>query len=120
MSEESIEIITKSDINFALTFVDYHFLPDKNFNGHYLVKNDISIYERVMTLYISYTLGPQLRHLSTDFTLSNFLLGSVKVTNNVDLDKYKYSCYGIGFHSCSEFEFTDRSMGKCFSVLELM
>ena len=38
MSEESIEIITKSDINFALTFVDYHFLPDKNFNGHCLIK----------------------------------------------------------------------------------
>ena len=34
MSEENIENITKSDSNFAITFVDYHVLPDINFNGH--------------------------------------------------------------------------------------
>ena len=28
------------------------------------------------------------------------------------LVKYKYSGYGIGFNSCSEFSFTDRSMGQ--------
>ena len=31
---ENIEIITKSDDNFAPTFVDHHLLPDINFNGH--------------------------------------------------------------------------------------
>ena len=30
MSEENIEIITKSDSNFASTFVDHHVLPDIN------------------------------------------------------------------------------------------
>ena len=34
MSEESIENITKSDSNFAPTFVDHHLLRDMNFNGH--------------------------------------------------------------------------------------
>ena len=34
MSGESIENITKSDSNFVQTFVDYHVLPDINFNGH--------------------------------------------------------------------------------------
>ena len=43
MSEESIENITKSDNNLAPTFVDHHFLPEKNFNGHRLIKNKISI-----------------------------------------------------------------------------
>ena len=33
MSEVSIENITKSDSNFAPTFVDPHLLPDMNFNG---------------------------------------------------------------------------------------
>ena len=32
MSEESIENITRSDSNFAPTFVDHHLLPDMNFN----------------------------------------------------------------------------------------
>ena len=36
MSEENIENITKSDSNFAPTFVHYHLLPDMTFNGHCL------------------------------------------------------------------------------------
>ena len=36
MSEENIENITKSDSNFAPTFVDHHLLPDINFNEHCL------------------------------------------------------------------------------------
>ena len=31
---------------------------------------------------------------------------------NADPDKYKYSGYGIGFESHSEFSFTDGSMRK--------
>ena len=41
MSEENIENITKSDSNFAPTFVN-HVLPGINFNGHCLI-NHISI-----------------------------------------------------------------------------
>ena len=47
MSERSIENITKSDSNFASTFVDYYSLPNINFNGHCLIKNNISIPKRV-------------------------------------------------------------------------
>ena len=32
-----------------------------------------------------------------DFTLENYLSGSVKITKNTDVNKYKYSGYGIGF-----------------------
>ena len=40
--------MTKSDSNFAPTFVDYHLLPDMNFNGHCLIKNDISIHKKII------------------------------------------------------------------------
>ena len=40
------------------------------------------------------------------------LIGYVKLTKNADSNKYKYSSYGIGFDSRSEFSLTDRSMGK--------
>ena len=53
MSEE-----TKSDSNFAPTFVDHHLLRDINFNGHCLIKNSISIPKKVIHLYICYTLNP--------------------------------------------------------------
>ena len=68
MSQENIENITKSNSNFAPTFVDHHVLPDMNFNGHCLIKNNISILKKVINLYISYTLGSHLRNLNTDFT----------------------------------------------------
>ena len=70
--------------------------------------------KKVINLYISYRLGPQLRDLNTDFTLGNCLFGSAKLTNNADLDKYKYSSYGIGFDSRSEFSLPE------FSFLEMI
>ena len=112
MSEKNIENITKSDSNFAPTFGDHRLSPDQTFNGHCLIKNSTFIRKKVINLYISYTLSPQLRNLNTDFTLGNCLFGSVKLTMNSDLDKYKYSDYGVGFDSRSEFSFPDGSMGK--------
>ena len=38
MSEENIENITKSESNFAPTFVDHHLLKDINSNGHFFIK----------------------------------------------------------------------------------
>ena len=110
MSEESIENLTKSDSNFAPTFVDPHLLPDMSFNGLCLTKNNISIPKKVINLYISCTLDPQLR--STDFALGNCSFGSVKLIKNADLDKYKYTGSSIGLDSCSKFLFTDETHGK--------
>ena len=44
--------------------------------------------------------------------LGNCLFGSVKLTKNDDLDKYKYSSHDIGLDSCSELSLPDGSMGK--------
>ena len=80
ISEENIENIPKSDSKFVPTFVDH--------NGHCLINNiSILITRKVINLYISYALGPQLRSINTDFTLGNCLLISAKVTKNGDLDK---------------------------------
>ena len=77
MSEENIENITKSDSNFAPTFVNHHVLLDINFNGNCLINNNISIPKKVINLYISYILNPSLRNLNTNFTLNNCLFGFV-------------------------------------------
>ena len=78
-----------------------------NFNGHCLIYY-ISITKKVINLYISFIADPQLKNLSTYFTLGNFLFESVKLTKNADIDKCKYS----GFDSRSEFSLSDGSMGK--------
>ena len=44
--------------------------------------------------------------------MKDCLFGSVKLTKNADPDKYKYSGYGIGFDSRSEFSLSDGSIGK--------
>ena len=112
MSEESIEKLNKSDSNFAPTFLDHYSLKDINLNGYCLMKNNICIPKKVINLYISYTLGVQLRDFNTDYTLRNCLFGSVKLTKNADLDKYKYTDCGIGFDSHGEYSLPDGSIDK--------
>ena len=54
---------------------------------------------------------------SVDFTLGNSLFGTVKLTKNVDFDKYKYSGYGIGFDAHGSFLLSDGSgFGKFVSA----
>ena len=77
-----------------------------------MLNNSIFLPKRVIKLCISYTLDPWSRYLNTDFTLNNCLFGSVKLTNNADPDKYKYSGCSIGYDSCSEFSSIESSMGK--------
>ena len=67
------------------------------------MKNNISIPKKVKNLYISLTLGPQLRNLDRNFTLGNCLYESVKVAMNADLEKFKCCGYGVWFDSRSEF-----------------
>ena len=111
--------MTKSESDFAPTFIDRHVLPNINFNGHCLI-NNIYIPKKVINLYVSYTPTPWLRNLNTDFTLKNCWFGSIKLTKKADLDKYKYSGYHIGFDSRSEVWSTDESMGKNVTIFELI
>ena len=89
MSEENIENITKPGRNFAPTFVDYHLLPDINFNG-YCLMNNISIPKKIISIYNKYII--------------------------ISPDKYKYSSYDIGFDSHLELLFIDESMKRNFIV----
>ena len=57
MSEESIESVTKLNNLFAPIFVNHCTLPDVNFNGHWLINNDISIPKKVINIYIFYILN---------------------------------------------------------------
>ena len=52
---------------------------------------------------IVYELDTWSRSLNSDFTLKDCLFGGVKLAKNVDLDKYVYNGYDIGFNLCSEF-----------------
>ena len=49
---------------------------------------------------------------SDDPTLQNCFLGAVTLTKNADIDKYRFSGYGIGFDRRSSFSFPGAEYGK--------
>ena len=53
-----------------------------------------------------------IRTLNIDFKLNSFLFGSVKLTKNAGLDKYKHSGFDKGFDSRSKFLFPNGIFGK--------
>ena len=89
-----------------------------NFNWHCLINNNISIPKKVISVYIPDIPNQWPRDLNTDFSLGNYLFGSVRLTKNADLDQYKYSSYDIEFDSCLEFSFTDGSKGKSVYIAD--
>ena len=58
------------------------------------------LYKNIVNFYISYKLDTWSKDLNTDSATGNCLFAAVKLTNNTDSDKHKYSDYSIGFDSC--------------------
>ena len=71
-----------------------------------------SFYGNVVHLCIFNEFHTWSKYLVTDFTLGNYLFGAVKLTNNIDPDKYEYSGSGITSDAHSQFSRTDNSWGK--------
>ena len=68
------------------------------FNGRCLKQDKITFnHGKTVNIYIFYDL--KSNHNIFNPTLQNCLFGAVKVTKNNEVDKYKYSGYGIGFNS---------------------
>ena len=67
----------------------------------------------MVNIYIAYKMNLGLLNVGKEFAWGNFLFGAVKLTNNADFDKCKYSGYGIGFGIRESFSLSDDSrIGK--------
>ena len=62
------------------------------------------------SIYFLHT-SPIVKKFKQRFILDNCLFGSLKLIKNTDPNKYKYSVYGIGFDSRSDFSLPDGTMG---------
>ena len=60
-----------------------------------------------MNFYIVYEINKSDNTTSSDPTLENCLFGAVSLTKNADIDKYKYSGYGIGLDRRGIFSFAN-------------
>ena len=74
----------------------------------------ILTHKKVVIIYNVYELAASSSH-NSDPTIKNCLSGAVTLTKNADIEKYKYSGYGIGFDRRSSFSFP--SGGFCQNVL---
>ena len=68
-------------------------------------------HKKVVNIYIVYELGACSSH-SSNPTIKNCLFGAVTFTKNADIEKCKYSGYGIGFDRRSSFSFPSGGFGQ--------
>ena len=97
MSDEKINSITTS--NYSIT-PEFSYCSNKirvKFNGSCLKQDYITCtHGKIVNIYILYEISKNF-NISSYPTLENCLFGAVSLTKNVDIDKCKYSGYGIGF-----------------------
>ena len=67
---------------------------------------------KVVNIYIAYEINKKDSTTSSNLTLENYLFGAVTLTKNVNIDKYWYSSYGIGFDRRSSFSFLRGGFGQ--------
>ena len=83
------------------------------FSGDLLKQNKVTYnHGPIVNIYNVYRLIPTTKDSSV--TLQNCLFGAVKLTKKADIDKYKYSGYGIGFDSKGRFTHPSGGYGRNF------
>ena len=85
-------------------------------NGNLLNQNKVTYnHGPIVNIYVVYRLIPATKDSSVP--LQNCLFGAVKLAKNADIDKYKYSGYGIGFDSRESFSHPSGGYGRNVIIL---
>ena len=84
----------------------------KKFTGDCLKQQETTYnHSKVVNIYIVYSLGASSSNYSNP-TIKNCLFGAVTLTKKADIDKYRYSGYGIGFDRRGSFSFPGGGFGQ--------
>ena len=82
------------------------------FQGSCLKQDKSTInHKNVINIYVVYELGASSSS-NNDLIIKNCLFGAVTLTKNSNIDKYRYSGYGIGFDRRSSFSFPGGGFGQ--------
>ena len=110
--DETIKPPATSD-NSLSPLIDY--LGNKTrvkFTGSCLKQPKVShTHDTIVNIFIVYELSASGSY-TADLTLKNSLFRAVSLTKNADIDKYRYSGYGIGFDRKSTFSFPNGRFGQ--------
>ena len=113
LSDETITPYATSD-NSLTPWIDYYGTKIRlAFNKSCLKQSNTLTYDKghIENVYIAYELGASSSSVS-DPTLKNCLFGAVTLTKNADIEKYRYSGFGIGFDRRSNFSFPGGGFGQ--------
>ena len=106
LSNESIKPPTRTNNSLTPELNYYGTKTKVKFTRSCLKQSDhIYTHKKVVNICIVYELAAFSLHDSNP-TIKNCLFGAVTLTKNADIEKYKYSGYGIGFDKRSSFSFT--------------
>ena len=113
LSDESIKPPTTSDNSLTPALNYYRNKIRVKFARSCLKQSNKISYThgKVVNIYIVYELGASSSN-DNDPTLKNCLFGAVTLTKDSDIEKYKYSGYGIGFDRRSSYSFPGGGFGQ--------
>ena len=112
LSNESIKPPTTTNSSLTLELNHYGTKTKIKFTGSCLKQTShILTHKKVVNIYIVYELTASSSHTSNP-TIKNCLFGAVTLTKNADIEKCKYSGYGIGFDRRSSFSFPSGDLVK--------
>ena len=67
---------------------------------------------KIVNIYIVYEINKKDNTIIIDPTLENCLFGAVTLTKYINIDRYGYSGYGIGFDRKGRFSFSGGGYGQ--------
>ena len=112
VSNESIKPPTTSDNSLNSKLSYYGTKTRVQFTRSCLKQPNFTFtHKKIINIYIVYELRTSSSY-SSDPTLKNCLLGAVTLTKNADIDKYRYSGFGIGFHRRESVSFPGGEFGQ--------
>ena len=83
------------------------------FSGSCLKQDKVTYtHGKIVNIYIVYEINKKDNTIISDPTLENCLFGAVTLTKQVNIDKYGYSGYGIGFDRKGSFSFSGGGYGQ--------
>ena len=117
LSDETIRPYATSN-NSLTPLIDYYGSKIRvKFTGSCLKQPNLSYtHGRILNIYIVYELGASTSH-NKGPALKSCLLVEIILTKNTDIDKYRYSGYGIGFDRRSSFSFPGGGFGQNVLIL---
>ena len=112
LSDERLNYITTSNHKITPELNFYGTKTRVEFSGSSLRQDKVTYCRgTIVNIYIVYEISKHYG-ISLYPILENCLFGAVSLTENADIDKYKYSGYGIGFDRHGEFSFGTREFGR--------